>query len=1089
MMLEGQYLDFLPVAVFACDGDARIVRFNTRAVELWGREPAPEDRYCGSLRMSRPDGLPVAREESPMARALRTGEMVRDVEVVLERPNGTHTTIRATAVPMLAPDGHVVGAVGTYQEVTPPRGADVEHARLAAIIDSSDDAIVGKTLEGVITSWNRGAEGLFGYTAAEAIGQHISLIIPADRRGEEDEVLARLRRGEKVDHFETVRQTKDGRFIDISLTVSPIRNADGRIVGASKVARNITERRQASLAVADSRRRYHRIFETAGVSLWEEDFTAVKAAIDDVRASGVRDLAAHLRNHPEFVEECIRLVRIVDVNESTLQMFGARSKDELGGSLATIFDTRTREAFAAALMAIDEGKTRFETETVLRTVSGERLDALVSVTFPPPGHPLDSVLVSLTDITFRKQAEQALEESEALFHEIADTAPAMLWISDPNGACTFLSRRWYDFTGQTPVSALGPGWLGALHPHDRRRAREAFLEAKDRQTPVQFECRLKRAEGDYRWTISTGQPRLGVHGEFLGYVGSVIDITERRAAEDAVREEVQIRETLARVGAALAAELDSDKLVQAVTDAATILTSAEYGAFFYNDVADGNEPYRVSASSGAPKEAFSGLGTTRAIELFAPAFGGEAVVRVGDVMSDTRGEGEAATVDGRPLRSGLAVPVVSRAGQGVLFFGHSRRGVFLPRHEQLAAGIASWAALALANARLYENAQEANRSKDAFLATLSHELRTPLNAMLGWSHMLRSAVLPAETQRRGLEALERNARAQAQLVDDLLDVSRVAAGKLRIRADDVDLASVISSAADTVRPAAAAKALDLRVAVDPETQIIVTGDADRLRQVLWNLLSNAVKFTPRGGRIDVELRSIDGTAEVVVRDTGQGIDADFLREVFEPFRQADSTAARRHGGLGLGLAIVHHLTEAHGGTVVVDSPGAGQGAVFSIRLPIRSVERRGDATPDRGKRQGTALAGLHVLVVDDESDAREMLRTLLETEGASVVAVASAGEALDVLTRRSINVLLADIGLPEQDGYALIQAVRGLPPSEGGTIPAVAVTAYVSMRERDRALESGYGWHVAKPVDPDQLIAVVSTAAQSFGSSLLPSSS
>jgi signal transduction histidine kinase len=301
-----------------------------------------------------------------------------------------------------------------------------------------------------------------------------------------------------------------------------------------------------------------------------------------------------------------------------------------------------------------------------------------------------------------------------------------------------------------------------------------------------------------------------------------------------------------------------------------------------------------------------------------------------------------------PVRSYLALPVRSRSGQvlGGLFFGHSQPGRFQQRHEQLAVGMASSAAVALDNARLYKEAQDANRLKDEFLATLSHELRTPLNAMLGWAHMLRSMTLPPETVSRALESLERNARAQAQLVEDLLDVSRIVSGKLQINSGEVDLARVVLEAVESVRPALVAKRLDLQLSVPPELGAIVKGDADRLRQVVWNLLSNATKFTPSGGQVAVSVRTVDGQAEVSVRDTGVGIPRQFLRHVFERFRQAESTASRRHGGLGLGLAIVRHLTEAHGGTVDVESAGEGQGATFTVRLPVVAIR-----TDDIGARR------------------------------------------------------------------------------------------------------------------------------------------
>jgi len=1067
--LDTQALDALPVAVCVSDREDRIVRFNQRAVDMWGRPPASVDIQRG-----------------PAAQVIRTGQAVRDVTVVIERHDGSTLTASVTATPLTDTRGLTVAAVSTFVVLPVDADAELHRARLAAIVVSSDDAILSKTLDGAIEFWNIGAERIFGYTAEEAIGRHISLILPPDRLDEESDVLARLRRGDKIDHFETVRRAKDGRLVDVSMTVSPIKGLDGRIVGASNVARDITERRLAHEALTRSRRRYQRIFESAGVSIWDEDFTAVRAALDELRATGVRDFAQYFATHSEEVERYIGLVRVVDVNETTLRMFGATDKRAVLASLDTIFVAETREIFAQELVALAEGHTTFEAESVLRTLHGDRVDVLVSITFPVAGEPADSVLVTLTDITLQKLAEQARRDSEALFHEMADTAPAMLWISDSTGAWTFLSRQWYELTGQEPENALGLGWLKVLHPDDRDSAADAVFEATDQRRPFHFECRLSQPDGDSRWTIIAGQPRLGNDGEFLGFVGSAIDITERRKAEEAVIEEVHTRETLSRVGAALASELDPDRLIQSAIDAATALTSAQWGVFFFSVVDDEGKTHEHHAVSGLPAEAFASPPDVADQRPRGPA-----IVRIDDLLS---GEADDAShIDRRWLpqdllvRSYLSVPVVSRTGEvrGGVCFGHTRAGVFRPRHEQLASGIAAWAALALDNASLYKEAQEANRAKDEFIATLSHELRTPLNAMLGWAHMLRANVLPPETQRRALETLERNVRTQAQLVDDLLDVSRIVAGKLHIKGDEVDLTTVVTTAADTVRPATVAKGLSFRVIADPDQQVIVIGDADRIRQILWNLLTNAVKFTPKGGRVEIELRTTDTGASVVVTDTGQGIRQDFLRHVFERFRQADSTASRRHGGLGLGLAIVRHLTEAHGGSVSAESPGEGLGATFTLQLPVREVRTRAK-TGETPETRGTALSGLRVLLVDDEADTRDVLRVLLEVQGANVTAASSAGEALEILRRHPTDVLLADIGMPEQDGYALIEAVRALTTSEA-VVPAVAVTAYVSSRDRTRAFKAGYGWHLAKPVDPDQLIAVVSAAARSHPSASQPS--
>ena len=367
----------------------------------------------------------------------------------------------------------------------------------------------------------------------------------------------------------------------------------------------------------------------------------------------------------------------------------------------------------------------------------------------------------------------------------------MLWISDASGAWTFLSRQWYELTDQTVEGALGLGWLDAVHPDDRDSAAEAFFEATRQRRPFHFECRLTQdarvSLDDHRRAATLWCGRA--NGEFVGFVGSAIDITERRKAEEAVIDEIHTRETLSRVGAALASELDTDTLIQASIDAATTLTSAQWGSLFYNAVDEAGNVQQHYAVAGVSKDIFAGSSN----EPAGTGVRDSAITRIDDLrVEESYDTGE---VDRRwlprelPVRSYLAVPVVSRTGEvrGGLCFGHARPGVFLPKHEQLASGIASWAALALDNASLYREAQEANRAKDEFMATLSHELRTPLNAMLGWAHMLRSNVLPPDTHRRALDTLERNVRAQAQLVDDLLDVSRIVAGKLQIKGDEVDL--------------------------------------------------------------------------------------------------------------------------------------------------------------------------------------------------------------------------------------------------------------------------------------------------------------
>jgi signal transduction histidine kinase/CheY-like chemotaxis protein len=384
-------------------------------------------------------------------------------------------------------------------------------------------------------------------------------------------------------------------------------------------------------------------------------------------------------------------------------------------------------------------------------------------------------------------------------------------------------------------------------------------------------------------------------------------------------------------------------------------------------------------------------------------------------------------------------------------------------------------------------AEAANRLKDVFLATLSHELRTPLTAILGWAKLLADGQVGAEKAAEAFAAIHRNARTQARLIDDLLDVSRVITGKLRIEVVPVNLVAVVAAAAAVVRHSATVKGVELHIRHDAEA-LTVNGDPARLQQVVWNLLSNAVKFTPTGGRVEAHVRVAGSQMEVAVIDTGRGIAPEFLPHVFERFRQADMGTTRRHDGLGLGLSIVRHLVELHGGTVEASSAGAGHGSTFTVKLPARDIHEQ-DQTPTYveeparpvGAFEATTatptLEGVKVLIVDDEPDARRLLSEVLRRRGAEVVAVESAVEALEILQAWRPHVLLSDIGMPDGDGYELIQRVRELPEERGGRTPAAALTAYASQADRARALADGYQLHVAKPVEPAELTAVVANLA------------
>ncbi len=383
--------------------------------------------------------------------------------------------------------------------------------------------------------------------------------------------------------------------------------------------------------------------------------------------------------------------------------------------------------------------------------------------------------------------------------------------------------------------------------------------------------------------------------------------------------------------------------------------------------------------------------------------------------------------------------------------------------------------------RARDLAEAVNRDKDEFIAVVSHELRAPLNAILGWARILKIGKYNAKTFEHAVDVIERSARTQQRLIEDLLDTARVIRGKLRLETKPVDLARVIEASADSVHPAVEAKGIDLKLKLKGKNNVI-TGDADRLQQVVWNLLSNAVKFTPEGGQVEAQLERADPYLQIIVRDSGKGISRDFLPYIFDRFQQADLASRRRHSGLGLGLALVRHLVELHGGTVEADSAGEGQGSTFIVRLPLPAIRQRVDEKKQSARDKSVAISsysldGIRTLVVDDDPDARDLVATLLRQYGAHVTTAASASEALVCITSSDSSnraeILVSDIGMPEEDGYSLIESIRRLAPEDGGSIPAIALTAYGRASDRIRALSAGFQTHMPKPVEPAELVMVI----------------
>jgi PAS domain S-box-containing protein len=905
---------------------------------------------------------------------------------------------------------------------------------LRRVLASSGDCIKILDLDGNLLSMTEGGQKLL---EIPDLTPYLNTCWPdwwkGDDRFAAAQAVAAARAGGSG-RFEAFSPTAGGtpRWWDV--VVTPIFGADGKPERLLSVSRDITERVRSAAKIEAERSRLADVFRQSPA------FMAV------------------LRG-PRHVFEL--------ANDQYLALVGRR--DVIGKSVGDALPEVRGQGFIELLDGVYATGEPFVGRNLRvalqRQPGGPPEERHVEFVYQPlkePDGSVSGIFVHGVDLTDRHKAEAAVRESEERFRAAFDQAVVGMALADMKGVVLRVNGAFCRIVGRPPEELIGRDSRHYSHPDDQGHNFDNLRRLEQAQADsAVYEKRYVRPRGGIVWTQVSISPTHGTDGRPSGLIAIIQDITEAKAAADALRESESRFRQLA------------DAMPQIVFTARP----------------DGHVDYfnrQWYEYTGLPEG-------TVGYENWKQVHTEGGLKRVAAVWNESLRTGQPYEIEYRLRRAdgtyrwhlGRAVAVRDPAGNIVRWFGtntdiHDAKELQEQNERLLDSERAARA-----------EAERTSRMKDEFLATLSHELRTPLNAILGWSQILKSAPGDPEELEEGLAVIERNARAQTQIIEDLLDMSRIISGKVRLDVRPLELAGIVKAAIETVAPAAAAKEVRIQTDVDAFDHPL-SGDPNRLQQVFWNQLSNAVTFTPRGGHVQVRVERVDSHLQASVTDTGEGIKPEFLPYVFDRFRQGDASTTRRHGGLGLGLAIVKQLVELHGGGVAVRSAGTGRGSTFTVTLPLTAVrpEPEDDAVPGRpqggtplsfGAHACLRLKGIKVLVVDDEADARGLIRRVLEECDAEVTTVATVDEAIAAIGSAPPHVLVSDIGMPGEDGYSLIRRVRALGPGKGGDVPAVALTAYARAEDRVKAVLTGFQMHVAKPVEPAELIAMVASLAGRAG--------
>lgn len=1215
--------------------------------------------FDAAWQMIHPDGSAFAPSDYPAIAALLSGKPCRNVVMGFYKPSGDLVWLRHNSTPLFQPDSTTPYAVvTTFSEVPNPLENKPQletNPQALAILEQITDAFVALDCDWRVIYANQAMARMNNMPVAQMVGKTHWELWSWSRGMIVEQNYRRAIAEQQPVHFEILYEPL---MMWLEIHAYPSEAGLGVFFRDITAAKRIEDEcRQAKRALQECEARLRVALKTGKLESWQLDLkTKVLFTSDQCKAKYGFSPDADFSHQALFN-------RIHPDDRAWVQ-----AAIEQAIAQHTDYDVEYRNVW-------DDGSIHW---TLVRGCT----------VYDADGTPLQMVGMSL-DITDRQRIEPTLRESEQRFRNMANNAPMMVWVTDPTGYCTYLSQSWYDFSGQTEEVGLGFGWLDATHPDERESSRSIFLAANDRQEAFQLEYRLRRFDGEYRTCIDAARPWFGTDGEFKGYIGSVIDIDDRKQAEAALRRSEERYRTLFesideafcvvevlfdendtphdyrflevnpafvnqtglqqatgktarqlvpniedhwaetyakiiltgesrrfencaeamnrwfdvyafRIGqpeerkvavlfkdisdrvsheaerkqaekALLTSEEQSRNILESITDAFFALDQ-DWRFTYVNRQAErlldrtpsdllgkviweeypglaGSEFERVYHQAAIERVASSVISFypdhDRWYEVHVyPASEGITIyfrnitdrIQAEAALQQTSAELERQLQKFNAVMSSvpdfiymfdllgrfidvnkplldlwqktyaeaigknfleldypvdLAVKLQNQIQEVIqtrqplkdetpftsAFGTRAYEYIFVPIFDadgtvEMVAGvtrdITERKQLLQREQAARSAAETANRIKDEFLAVLSHELRSPLNPILGWSKLLQQGKLDAAKTKSALATIERNARLQSQLIEDLLDISRILRGKLSLNVMPVDLSMVICAARETVRLAAEAKSLHIQTTLSPDAGTVI-GDAGRLQQVVWNLLSNAVKFTSVGGQITVTLTQTGTHAQLQVTDTGKGINRDFLPYVFEHFRQEDGATTRKFGGLGLGLAIARQIVELHGGIIWVESPGEDLGATFTVQIPLAPLSEL--PSKEQSSVSTSDLSGIHILVVDDDADSRDFITFVLEQAGAIVTAVASGIEALQAIEQSVPDLVVSDIGMPQMDGYALIQQIRALEPAR--LVPAIALSAYAGEVDQQQAIVAGFQAHIAKPVDLNAVITLV----------------